>query len=123
MSSAPGNTPKPPIQTITRLLVCDHVTPSEEMKLEAARVEYEKLHGPTDLTKYYTSMRPMEEQAWLIDNHPQVWFKGLPPFLQHFFTKGLETRANRGDLDDVSPGLIKLWFEQKFRRGGDERSR
>ena len=49
-------------------------------QLEEYRAQYEEIHGPTDLTKRYTSTWPIEQQAWMVEHDIKRYFDGLPPF-------------------------------------------
>lgn len=99
--------PKGPM-TLTDCYV-RHMLPDDSparAPLERCRIEYEAAHGPTDPTQYYTSMRPLEEQCWLLENHPTLFWDGLPPFFRAYLERTFENRRNAGSLDD----LPDLWL-------------
>lgn len=82
-------------------------------KLESHRIEFEKIHGPTDLTKHYTSMLPDEAEEWLLQNDPHRWYDGLPPFVQSYIDLHMRRMAGGGQLDAMSNSLIKIYFSRK----------
>lgn len=74
--------------------------PGEDQReeLEAFRIRYEAEHGATDFKRRYTSTLPTRRQQWLFENERQVWFDGLPPFVQAFLKQKLEAATNAGEL-------------------------
>lgn len=91
--------------------------------LEAFRIEYEKEHGPTDLTKRYTSLFPSEQQTWLWEHHTKRYWDGLPPFLQAYLRRNMEAAHRDGKLDDMPAGLLRLYLQKEMNIGGDGPSR
>jgi hypothetical protein len=55
-----------------------------------------------------------------MDNWPNLWFEGLPPFVQRFFVAKLRDSAASGTLDDRSDHLIRFWnhYCQALGNGG-----
>jgi hypothetical protein len=87
----------------------------DRIELEAFRIEYEKKHGPTDLTKYYTCLWPTARQEWLIENYPAEYLEGLPPFVQAYIEQKLKAAAVRGRLDDCNPVLVRMYVRRQGR--------
>lgn len=83
--------------------------PHLRAELEAYRVEWERLHGPTDLTRYYTSMWPVEARSFLWKTDPKRYFDGLPPFAQDWLRDKMELAAADGSLDDVGDTCLRLY--------------
>jgi hypothetical protein len=71
---------------------------NERVALDQHRREYEAAHGPTDLTKYYTSMWPADAQQWLFTNDPARWMNGLPEFAQDYWRQKILSSAQAGQL-------------------------
>jgi hypothetical protein len=84
--------------------------PDLNRQLEEFRVGYEELHGPTDLTKRSTSLLPISQQHWLLQNHPKRYFDGLPPFVQAFFFDKMSIAHKEGRLDDMPGPFIQLYL-------------
>lgn len=78
-------------------------------ELEAFRVEFEALHGPTDLTKRYTSTWPIEDQEWMVKHDFKAYFDGLPPFAKDYFRGKMLLAAREGSLDDMPDGFVRLY--------------
>ena len=78
-------------------------------QLEAFRIKYEALNGPTDLTKRYTSTWPQAHRDWLIQNDPKRYFDGLPPFAKAFLKGKMEIAARDGNLDDMPDAFLRLF--------------
>ena len=115
----------PPYETPTTLaeLVCDLQKPKRRAALEEFRIEYEKLHGETDLTRRYTSTWPTDDQEWLLKHHPKRYWDGLPPFVQAFLKDIMVRAAYAGNLDDMSESLLALFIRREMNIGGNDRSR
>lgn len=77
--------------------------------LERFRVAYEKAHGPTDLTKRYTSTWPIEEQRWLWIHDPVAYFDGLPEFVKAFNAARVNDYATHGELDRADDEWVALY--------------
>lgn len=86
-------------------------TTSVEMQdqLEKFRHQYEARFGATDVTKRYTSTLPTEQQQWLLSHHPDVYWRGLPPFVQGFFRAQVHSACREGRLDCLPSPLIELY--------------
>jgi hypothetical protein len=78
-------------------------------ELEEFRIAYEETHGPTDLTKRYTSVWPTADQEWLTANEPKRYFDGLPPFAQAYIKANMEAAAEVGKLDDMPSCYLKVF--------------
>ncbi len=74
--------------------------------LEDFRISYERDSGPTDLGRYYTTMRPYDEQMWLLEHHAKLYWDGLPAFLRCYMTQVIRELTRDGSLDD----LPDLWL-------------
>jgi len=75
-------------------------------ELEVFRVKYEAKFGETDLTRRYTSERPTHEQSWLLENFPERYWRGLPPFAQAFLKEKMRHAHKLGRLDDMPGGYL-----------------
>jgi hypothetical protein len=118
MPEQPSTTVKP---TLLAELYLHPSLPREQVEtLERWRVRVEREKGPTDQTKYFTSMRPLEQQEWLICNYPEQWYEGLPEFYKAAVKNHLRSSAAEGCLDDEKDGLVRLWIE---RLSSEQRSR
>ena len=98
-------------QTLAETL---YFMPSPELRdeLETFRKQYEKRCGIlTDLSKTYTSQLPNEKQEWLLDNYPEHYFKGLPPFVQEYLKRKMQFAAKEGRLDDEDSRLATLYMK------------
>jgi hypothetical protein len=101
-------------KTLASLVFPLNTSPDIIHDVEEFRIKYEATHGETDLTKRYTSTWPVEEQQWLLENHPQRYWEGLPPFAKAFL-KDTAARAHKcGRLDDLPDVFIKLYFSGKM---------
>lgn len=98
------------IRSITDILFWSGIR-SVQDRLEKYRVEFELEHGPTDLTKHYTSMMSAESEEWLLRNDPKRWYDGLPTFVQSYLSRHVFRVAARGELDMLNDPLIKLYIE------------
>lgn len=97
-------------------------TPDLRNTLERFRVKYEASHGPTDLTRRYTSMWETKDQEFMLNNFPKEYFDGLPPFVKAFYREQLGQRAKEGRLDDAHPKFIELFVRGQM-HGGNGRER
>ncbi len=97
--------------------------PARRRELEEYRIKFEAEHGPTDLTKLYTSMWPEVQQDWLLQNHPQQWFTGLPEFAKAYVRQKMQFAAEAGKLDDMPSRLIELFISRQMHLGTDARGR
>ena len=94
-------------------------------QLEQFRIEYEKLHGKTDLTKRYTTTWPDEQQNWLMKHDITAYFEGMPPFAQDFIKQKLKVEIQSGRGDDIDDSLLRLYFSGVMDKdkGSDGRAR
>jgi hypothetical protein len=103
--------------TIAALLV-----PDTDVRLTAAldrhRIAYEESHGPTDLTRYYTSRWPRAEREKMMRLDFKKYFDGLPEFFQDFLSMLMQRKARDGALDDMHEKLIQLYCSGGM-RGSD----
>jgi hypothetical protein len=99
-----------PSATLTEKIFYYSANPKIRRLLEQFRINFEALHGPTDLTKRYTSTWPRAHQNWLIDHDAKQWFDGLPPFGKAYVRRIMEIEAGTGKLDDMPDGLIRLFI-------------
>ena len=109
--------------TLAEMLVY-YADPASRRELEEYRKEYEATHGPTDLTKRYTSTWPGAQQDWLLEHEPKRWFDGLPPFAKAYLKSKMEAAARDGALDDMSDELLRLYIRREMNiESGTDRSR
>src|SRR5262249_53567427 len=89
-------------------------TQSLREELEIFRERYEATNGPTDLTRVYTCMWPMDEQAWLWKTDPARYWDGLPPFVHGYMRSKMQAASRQGNLDDMPSQLINLYITGKM---------
>lgn len=83
--------------------------PAKRKELEEYRIEFEAVNGPTNLTRRYTSTWPVEQQEWLIKNHVERYFDGLPLFAKAYLRGKMQMAAQDGKLDDMPDALLRLY--------------
>lgn len=77
-------------------------TVAKRRELEEFRIVYEATNGPTDFQRRYTSMIATRQQQWLFENEREVWYAGLPAFVQEFLRQKIEAAVIKGSVaDDV----------------------
>jgi hypothetical protein len=101
-------------ETLTELLF-RMPTRALRKQLEEYRVKYEEIHGPTDLTKRYTSTWPIEQQAWLVQNDLKRYFDGLPSFAKAYLKGKMHMAARDGSLDDMPDNYLRLFVAGQMR--------
>lgn len=106
-------------ETLANIL-CPFDNADLRRRLEAFRIEFEEQHGPTDLTRRYTSMYPVEQGLWMQRYHPTEYWNGLPPFAQAFLKDLLSSQGRVGSLDDCHDALLRLYVAGVM-RGDDGR--
>lgn len=112
MSQLPRSGSDPAKQTDTIAeLVFRLPTPEHRRKLEKYRIEWEQVHGQTDLTRNYVSMWPREKQEFLFRVDPERYFRGLPLFVQDYIRGTLEIATSRGELDAMPDEFIRLYIQ------------
>jgi hypothetical protein len=99
---------KPRIATLAELLF-PLDDPERRAELERFRVAFEHKHGETDMSRYYTSMRPLAEQEWLLAEMPKRYFDGLPPFAKAYLKSKMDLAAAEGKLDDTPNCFLTLY--------------
>jgi hypothetical protein len=109
--------------TLAEMIFHYSPNPATRQRLEKFRIEFEALHGPTDLTKRYTSTWPIEQQNWLIRHDPKRYFDGLPPFGKAYIRGKMQMRATKGNLDDTPDGLLRIFIEKAMILDHEERRR
>ena len=82
--------------------------PKRRLELEQFRIDYEKKHGPTDLTKRYTCTWPAEGQEILREQDPKAYFEGFPDFVKAYIKRFAEKRKEIGVLDETPDDLLEL---------------
>jgi hypothetical protein len=97
--------------------------PKLRRELEEFRVEFEALHGTTDLTKRYTSTWPKVQRDWLREHQPKHYFDGLPLFVKAFIKAKLQVAARNGNLDDVPTYLQRLYVSGNMDISSEGRGR
>lgn len=91
-------------ETLAELL-CYLPTRQQRLDLEAFRVKYEADHGPTDLTKNYTTRWPVEQQQWMLNHDSstrEAWMQGVPPFVRAFLQKEINDAGKRGEVESTT---------------------
>jgi hypothetical protein len=97
--------------------------PNDIASIERYRVSWERTHGPTDLTKYYTSRWPERDIAVLYDSDFKAFFDGLPPFFQSWIRDKMDRSAAAGALDNMPDEYIRLYFANRMRGTGEDSCR
>ena len=98
--------------TITDLLFQTGI-PWVQKELEAFRLEYEADAGPTDLTRYYTSMWPTEQVDALKRTDFSAYMRGLPMFVQAFFDIKFLSMAKEGRLDQLEDDFLSYYVQRR----------
>ncbi len=80
-----------------------------QAELEQFRLHWEAAHGPTDLTRHYTSTWAEPSRTWLFVNEPKKYFDGLPPFVQEYLWRKMRAAARDGSLDDAPATYMQLF--------------
>jgi hypothetical protein len=111
-----------PVETLAEMLYY-LVDPDKRRELEEFRIRFEAVHGPTDLTRRYTSTWPEDQQAWLLNNDPKRWFDGLPSFVKAHVRGKLEAAARKGNLDDAPDELLGLFVAKQLKLDHEARTR
>lgn len=88
---------------------------SARQAVERFRVSYEQFHGPTDITRRYTSIWPADEQRWMIAHETKAYFDGLPPFAKAWVKSQIEKASEAGRLDDVPDDYLRLFLSRQMR--------
>ncbi len=106
-------------QTIAELV---YYLPTREYRvaLEEFRQEYELQAGATDITKRYTSTLPQRHQEWLIKNHPQIYFDGLPEFAQAYLKSKIQSLARNGRLDAAPDHYLQVFVSGGMNSAGGQ---
>ena len=94
-------------------------TPQRRREFEEYRVEWERVNGPTDLTRFYTCMWPKEQQELLWKIDPKAYFNGLPPFLKDYIRGKLRLVAADGRLDDKPDIYVRMFLSGELGRDTD----
>lgn len=92
-------------------------------QMEKFRIEWERLHGPVDLTRRYVTALPAEQQDALFALDPKRWWDALPPVMQDFYFAKLKVAARDGALDSLPDAYVQLYMSGQLARGSDGRSR
>lgn len=79
--------------------------------LEKFRSQYELKHGPTDLTRRYTSVWPIDQQKWLLAHEPVAYFNGLPPFVQGYIKEQIKQHIKEGNLDALPESYVNIYLK------------
>lgn len=90
----------PPAASISSLLF-PGLDARSTFDLEAYRVRWERKHGPTDLTRYYTSRWPAAEADQLCQLNSKEYFLGLPPFVQDYLRE-MSRELRRSSMHETS---------------------
>ncbi len=84
-------------------------SPQGRQFVASFRRQWECIHGPTDLSITYTSQAPVAVQDWLIVHQPQLYFDGLPPFVQAMYAELASQAVASGMLDSLPDVIVKLF--------------
>lgn len=84
--------------------------PRKRIELEKFRLDYEAYHGPTDLTKRYTSTWPSEQQEILRKADIRLYIEGFPPFAKEYLKQLMIERKKIGRLDDTPDDILELFL-------------
>jgi hypothetical protein len=109
-----GNSHPDQPETLAEMIFHCSSNPETRRRLEDCRIRFEAVHGPTDLTKRYTSTWPIAHQNWLMRHEPKRYFDGLPPFGKAYIRGMMENEASQGRLDDTPDGLLRVFIEKKM---------
>lgn len=90
--------------------------PTAALKLELQQYldGWEKINGPVDLTRYYTSRLPVADQNFLLLNAPERYFDGLPRFVQDFIRAKMDLAKAQGKADDMPSIYLRLYLTGKM---------
>lgn len=121
----PGSTASSaPTWTITELLDPRLRGDTDAIRqLEKFRIEWERIHGPVDLTRRYVTAWPAEQQDALFAMDPKRWWDALPPVMQDFYFAKLKAAARDGALDSLPDAYVQLYMSGQLARGSDGRAR
>jgi hypothetical protein len=108
-------------QTLAEMILYYSPNPNTRRLLEEYRIKFEAVHGPTDLTKRYTSTWPRAQQNWLIKHDVKRWFDGLPPFGKAYLRGIMEIEAGKGKLDDMPDDLVRLFIQREMKLDHEQR--
>src|SRR6516162_3873399 len=101
-------------ETLAEILLYYSPNPETRRRLEKYRLDFEAVHGPTDLTKRSTSTWPKAQQRWLIQHDVKRYFDGLPPFGKAYLREKMEVAARDGSLDDMPDVFLRLFTKKKM---------
>lgn len=118
----PNRPPRKPTQTLSQFLF-PVIGESRINAIEQYRIAYEKIHGPTDLTKRYTSLWPDEQMEWLAEHEPKRYFDGLPPFVKALLKEKIQVAADTGKLDDIPEPFFQLFLRGQMSLDSESRGR
>ena len=114
----------PQVDASISALLVPWATPEQLQELERHRVAWEAKHGPTDLTRYYTSRWPNDEQSRLYGLDFKAYFEGLPEYFQDMLRNRMKHAAAQGKTDDMPDEYIRLYCLNHMKgRGDSPRSR
>jgi hypothetical protein len=97
--------------------------PVKRRELEEFRIQFEREHGPTDLTKRYTSTWPDAQQDWLVEYDAKRWFDGLPEFAKAYLRQKMQIAAQDGRLDNMPDSLLRIFVAKQMKLGHEVRDR
>lgn len=101
-------------ETLAEMLFYHSPNPATRRQLEQYRIDFEAVHGQTDLTKRYTSTWQVAQQNWLLQHDPKRYFDGLPPFAKAYLRGKMEIEARKGKLDDMPDSLLRLFIQKQM---------
>ena len=79
------------------------------IRLEAFRLQWEEVNGVTDLTKYYSSRWPRDQQVALIRRDFQAYVRALPLFFVDWIDRDLHAAVQAGPSSEISDKFICLF--------------
>lgn len=97
--------------------------PVKRREIEKYRIDFEAVHGPTDLTKRYTSMWPDAQRDWLVKHDIKRYFDGLPPFAKAYLKRKMQLVARDGRLDNMPDDMLRLFVSGQMRLDHESHSR
>ncbi len=88
--------------------------PDVRQEIHQFRKEWESAHGPTDLSRNYTSMWPEDKRGWLSNTNLDMYYRGLPPFAQAWIYRKIEKNIAKGSGDSIPDDWLELFIEGRL---------
>ncbi len=87
-------------QEVTNFFILSGSQKTQET-LHEFRLGYERLYGPTDRARPYSSQLRTSQQEKLLAQYPVQYVQNLPPFVKVYLKRNLQRLAASGNLDAV----------------------